>query len=286
MDGVARRQTWGRAQRCSNVLRPLRLSLTEGLNLVFSTSHEPVSGQLSTTSDAVLKSVQLIKTLSLHRTAMVSGDKPSLDHLMRLLHQMTVPNTSSKKTMTLRLGHSAKQLALTWYSGTEAAALEKMIRTAGQVPADAPILLLDDVMSAVAISSALPSGLTFELETLPKPGALRAVAVIDPISTGFVLCYKLKERGYSVIAVWSDVTPDELKNFVDARFAISFDAVVQHRAGDVEGTRAELLGAAAELGVELHDVMVGCECGVLLGDLLSSAAGLRGNGTALSLIHI
>ena len=36
------------------------------------------------------------------------------------------------------------------------------------------------------------------------------------------------------------------------------------------------------LDVEVREVMVGCETGVLLGDLLSETLGLRGNGTARS----
>ena len=43
-------------------------------------------------------------------------------------------------------------------------------------------------------------------------------------------------------------------------------------------TIAELLA----LDVEVREVMVGCETGVLLGDLLSEMLGLHGNGTARS----
>ena len=188
--------------------------------------------------------------------------------------------------MKLRVGHGrlAKHRLISWYHPCEASALEALIRAAGNVPADRPFLLLDDTMCGVALSSSLPSGLTFELAVLPQPSAQCAVAVVDPISTGVVLCYQLKQRGYAVLVVWSDMCPDELKSFVDPRYQIEFAGRVDH-AGDVNVTSAGVLSLAAELGVEVSNVMVGCETGVLLGDELSEALNCRTNGTAKSALR-
>ena len=44
--------------------------------------------------------------------------------------------------------------------------------------------------------------------------------------------------GLQVIAVWSDVIPDELKGYVDARFGVEYAGRVQHKVGALEETVA------------------------------------------------
>ena len=107
--------------------------------------------------------------------------------------------------------------------------------------------------------------------------------VVDPVSTGAVLCHQLvTQRGVQVIVVWSDAIPDELKLFVDPRSRVAFAGKVQHETGELEATCASVRELEQELGLLVVDVMVGCETGVLLGDELSNALAMRGNGIAKS----
>ena len=162
--------------------------------------------------------------------------------------------------------------------------MDVMIRAACGVAPSQQYLLLDTDMSAVAVASTLPSDSTFELVVLgAAPGRESrqpAVVVIDPISTGAVLCHQLfHDRQMAVIAVWSDVAPDELKSYVDARYAIDFASRHEHQTGGIDATVEAILSLEH---LDVREVMVGCETGVLLGDELSHAMGLRGNGVAKS----
>ena len=118
---------------------------------------------------------------------------------------------------------------------------------------------------------------------LPPPAGLAttpgAVVIIDPITTGLVLAYQCAhQRGLAVIAVWSDVIPVELKDYVDSRCNIEYAARIQHSTGALDETVAAIRG----LGLDVRECMVGCETGVLLNDQLAEALGVRGNGTAKS----
>ena len=120
-------------------------------------------------------------------------------------------------------------------------------------------------------------------EVLPPPAGLAAapaaVVIVDPISTGLKLAHEaVHTRGLTVIAVWSDVVPSELKELVDPKFNVEYAARIQHHTGAIQDTVA----AVAELGLDVREVMVGCETGVLLCDDLAEAMGCRGNGTAKS----
>ncbi len=185
--------------------------------------------------------------------------------------------------MTVRVGHSTKPRRLTWYDPCEPSALDAMLRATCGIAPTQQYVLLDKTMSAVAVSSSMPSGETYELSLVgPAPGKehkQQAIIVIDPVSTGAVLAYKIAQMGIAVVAVWSEVVPDELKKFVDPRVAINFAARIEHEADGIAST-IEQVNALEELDV--CEVMVGCETGVLLGDLLSEGLGVRGNGTAKS----
>ena len=103
--------------------------------------------------------------------------------------------------------------------------------------------------------------------------------IVDPISTGVVLSYQAaRERGMRVIAVWSDAVPEELKDYCDSRFAIDYEARIQHQTGCLD----ETVAAVRALDLDVREVMVGCETGVLLNDMLAEALRCRGNGTAKS----
>ena len=188
-----------------------------------------------------------------------------------------------QKYMHVRIGSSAKERRVAWYDPCEPAALDAVLRAACGVPAERQYLLLDATMSAVAVSSSLPSGEVFELMLLPPPTHLAAapgaVVIVDPISTGVVLSYQaVRERGLLVIAVWSDVLPEELKDFVDSRFNIEFAGRIQHKTGALD----ETVAAVRALELDVREVMVGCETGVLLNDMLAEALSCRGNGTSKS----
>jgi hypothetical protein len=74
------------------------------------------------------------------------------------------------------------------------------------------------------------------------------------------------------------VVPDELKRFVAKGYETEFAARIQHEAGSL----AETIEAIRALPLNVCDVMVGCETGVLLGDELSQGLGVRSNGTLAS----
>ena len=99
-----------------------------------------------------------------------SANNPSNDsNLMaslidNLRTQLSVqPQQTQQKWMHVRIGSSAKERRVAWYAPCESAALDAVLRAACSIPADRQYLLLDATMSAVAISSSLPSGQTFEL---------------------------------------------------------------------------------------------------------------------------
>lgn len=187
---------------------------------------------------------------------------------------------TSKKWMIVR--DQKKERRVAWYTPCESVALDALLRGAFSLTSETPYLLLDDTMTAVAVSSSLPSGHTFEL-FLPPPtisaARNRAIVVVDPISTGAVLAHQIvNERQHQVIAVWSDVIPSELMGYVDARCAVEFAGSIKHAAGCLDAT----VNAIRALGLEVSECMVGCETGVLLTDQLTAALGCRGNGTAKS----
>ena len=190
---------------------------------------------------------------------------------------------SGRRSILVRVSHFPKARKVSWYAPCESAAIDSMLRAVCGIAPLQQYLLLDSSNAAVAVSSSLPADQTYEVFILGSASGAAdsrppAIAIIDPISTGAVLAKRLYDLGYAIVRVWSDVVPEELKAFVDPRATIKFAATVMHSTGAVAVTVAELLA----LDVEVREVMVGCETGVLLGDLLSETLGLRGNGTARS----
>ena len=190
---------------------------------------------------------------------------------------------SGRRSILVRVSHFPKARKVSWYAPCEPAAIDSMLRAVCGIAPLQQYLLLDSSNAAVAVSSSLPADQTYEVFILGSASGAAdsrppAIAIIDPISTGAVLAKRLYDLGYAIVRVWSDVVPEELKTFVDPRATIKFAATVMHSTGAVAVTAAELLA----LDVEVREVMVGCETGVLLGDLLSETLSLRGNGTARS----
>ena len=106
----------------------------------------------------------------------------------------------------------------------------------------------------------------------------RVVVVVDPISTGAFIAAEATERGFGVIAVWSECVPPELKAFVAKGLSIRYVGVVQHEEGSLAAT-VDAVRALVSSEQTLAALFVGCETGVLLGDELSEGLALRGNGT-------
>ena len=192
----------------------------------------------------------------------------------------------TRKYMDVRIGHTMRHRRLTWYEPCEPQTLQAALLTLCGLPPSQPYLLLDDTMSAVCVTASLPSGGQFELVPLGlSPGVddrhPAAVVVVDPISTGAILARRAHDLGFAVVRVWSDVVPEELRNFVDPRASFEYAATIQHTTDNVPGTVSLL----RDLELHIRDVMVGCETGVLLGDALCEGLGVRGNGTAKSALR-
>ena len=108
-----------------------------------------------------------------------------------------------------------------------------------------------------------------------------AVVIVDPCSTGAVLAMNLHRRGVPLICCWSDVVTDELMDgHVREGMRVPFAASVRHR-GELAATTAAL----RDVGLPVRDVIVGCETGVLLADLLAEELGVRGNGSEKSALR-
>lgn len=181
-----------------------------------------------------------------------------------------------KKWITVYCGSAAPR-RLCWYDPASSDSMDHMLRAACGVPAGQPYLLTDSECMPVAVSSSLPSGESFELVPLPLvsvPGSSSAielpplaVVVVDPISTGAVLAhYLVHKRKLQVVAVWSEVVPDELKAFVAKGMEVQFAGRIQYKSGEIAATAA----AVQALPVRVLAVIVGCETGVLLGAIKHS----------------
>ena len=94
-----------------------------------------------------------------------SGDNNVLAALIENLRtQVAVtPKPTLQKWMHVCVGSSTKARRVAWYDPCDNAALDSVLRASCGVPPDRIYLLLDATMSAVAVSSSLPSGATFEL---------------------------------------------------------------------------------------------------------------------------
>mmetsp|Transcript_46665 Transcript_46665/g.107091 ORF Transcript_46665/g.107091 Transcript_46665/m.107091 type:complete len:565 (-) Transcript_46665:651-2345(-) len=206
--------------------------------------------------------------------SVASGDDPAAEQLAAAVEPV-------KKWMTVT-SLSGVVRKISWYDPSPQSALDQLLRAAFRLAPERQYMLTDSECLPVALSSSLPSGHTFELVPVHIAAASSppiAVVVVDPISTGAVLAHHLvNKRGYEVVAVWSEVVPDELKAFVAHGMDVTFAGRVQHVAGKVAATAA----AVRAINVQVIDVIVGCETGVLLGDELSEALGVRTNGTKMS----
>lgn len=107
------------------------------------------------------------------------------------------------------------------------------------------------------------------------------VVVVDPVSTGGVVAAELFNRGYAVIAVWSNEISEEMRTHVPlpAR-GLKYHAEIEERITMKATVEAVRLAVTARFC--LHACIVGAETGVVVADALSEMLGLRTNGTELN----
>jgi len=159
-------------------------------------------------------------------------------------------------------------------------ALEQHTKGVDHVPSakPAPPSLLD--AAAQAAAEFLAPFTANKASKPPTEHAPAAVVVVDPCSSGSVFANELHTRGVPLVCVWSDVCTDELISaHVREGMRVPFLSTVRHTCpADLPAT----LDALRRVGTPIGDVIVGCETGVLLADLLAEELGVRGNGTSKS----
>lgn len=118
-------------------------------------------------------------------------------------------------------------------------------------------------LDSVSVNAA---GEAFPAMSETKNDSDRVVAVVDAFSTGELLAQKLKNQGFKVVLVYSQVKQEEgvFSNSID--FA---DAEIEHN-GSIAETAAKLRGLCVEC------VMAGAESGVLVADELMERMQLVG----------
>lgn len=204
--------------------------------------------------------------------------------------------SKNKKCLSIKQADvDAPTKLVTWYDPTPDAALDRMVRAACNLGPLDDYLLVEPDGSAVALSTSLPTNMQLELVRPTKSASRQqvslaldagvsvpgvdAIVIIDPVTTGAVLAHKAVHRNrVQVVVVWSDVIPEELRGFVAKGFEVPWAGTIQHETRQLKKT----VSAIHALGLNVRAVLVGCETGVLLGDMLSEAMGVATNGTAHS----
>uniref|UniRef100_A0A7S4C380 ATP-grasp domain-containing protein n=1 Tax=Chrysotila carterae TaxID=13221 RepID=A0A7S4C380_CHRCT len=231
----------------------------------------------------------------LNRTSAANSLKgDNLQSLTEAVRGAMTISSPTRKQLCIHFGaRPIRQLI--WYDPTSTDALDAMLRSACGLSPTEQYLLCEDGGAPVALSSSLPSGLTLHVSYVPKlatpsevaiacdanipTAGADAIVIIDPISTGAVLAHMAVHRNrVRVITVWSENVPVELRKFVAKGLGVPHAGVIQHKKGGIKETAAAVLA----LNIPVVAVLVGCETGVLLGDLLSEALQMPSNGTGKS----
>eukprot|EP00455_Lapot_gusevi_P051094 TRINITY_DN7543_c0_g2_i1.p1 TRINITY_DN7543_c0_g2~~TRINITY_DN7543_c0_g2_i1.p1 ORF type:complete len:464 (+),score=112.90 TRINITY_DN7543_c0_g2_i1:87-1394(+) len=104
----------------------------------------------------------------------------------------------------------------------------------------------------------------------------RAIAVVDPFSSGAVFCHRvITQSNTKVYRVLSRDYPPQQLSFVPPGLTLTYADTIQHN-GDFQAT-VDILRQ-----LPIDGVAAGCEGGVELSDALSEALGIRTNGSELS----
>lgn len=107
----------------------------------------------------------------------------------------------------------------------------------------------------------------------PRP----CVVVVDPYSTGGMLAAELDQRGYAVIALWTEDVGENLGHLPQAAKGFPEKFLAEVTEQPTLALTAQKLREIAQ--AEPLAVMCGGETGVKLADALSEHMGLRGNTT-------
>jgi biotin carboxylase len=110
------------------------------------------------------------------------------------------------------------------------------------------------------------------------------VVVVNPYSSGIVICHELIRRGYPVIAVWTHGILDcsFLASHLPLTYegqAVSFLKEIEERADDTLESMSHRIHRAATEARTVAACMTGGEFGVEYADQLSEFMGLYSNGT-------
>jgi len=105
------------------------------------------------------------------------------------------------------------------------------------------------------------------------------VVVVDPYSTGCLICEEILKRGYKVIALWTKGFTEEMKSHVPiACGALNYQAEIEE-VGSLSDTANAVRKAAGSL--KIVGCIAGGEAGVDLADALSENLEVRSNGTVI-----
>lgn len=108
----------------------------------------------------------------------------------------------------------------------------------------------------------------------------QCVILVDPYSTGAMLAPELAQRGFKVVALWTNEAGGNRYHIPKAAkgFPQNFLHEVEEKLTLADTAKA-LHAAAGALGVEIVAIICGGETGVKVTDTLSEHMGLRGNST-------
>jgi len=110
--------------------------------------------------------------------------------------------------------------------------------------------------------------------------AHQCVVLVDPYSTGAMLAPELAQRGFTVMALWTDEAGENRNHIPKAAKGFPEKYLTEVEETLTLADTAKALGAAAgEFGAEIIAIICGGETGVKVTDALAEHMGLRGNST-------
>ena len=107
------------------------------------------------------------------------------------------------------------------------------------------------------------------------------IVIVDPYSTGSSVSLELHDRGFPLIALWTNDVGEAKEHWCEEAVRIGRDklymAEIEQAGSTLEDLAARCRAAAGSLAI--RDLVCGGETGVKVADVLSEAMGLRTNGT-------
>jgi predicted ATP-grasp superfamily ATP-dependent carboligase len=128
------------------------------------------------------------------------------------------------------------------------------------------------------------ASVTFERNRNMTTSKASVVVVVNPYSSGIVICHELIRRGYPVIAVWTHGILD--CSFLASHLPLTYEGQalalleeIEERADDTLETMSNRIRQAATSVRTIAACIAGGEFGVTYADQLSELMGLQSNGT-------